>query len=75
MSTVRRTPPVREYRCGRCNRQFKTGEERLHSEWSGLSYCTDINACGRRAKSFVDRAPIVWRNIDLPARLRRARRT
>jgi hypothetical protein len=54
-------PPKRVYRCGRCNRDFKTGEDRLHSEWSGLSYCIDIGLCAKRARRFTGRLPIVWR--------------
>jgi DNA-directed RNA polymerase subunit RPC12/RpoP len=52
------TPPVRIYRCGRCNRAFKPDEERVHSSHSRLSYCTDLDACGRRAKSWMDRPEI-----------------
>lgn len=55
-------PPRRVYRCGRCNRAFKTGEERLSSQWSGLSYCLDIDACGRRASRWSGRPDIVWRD-------------
>lgn len=54
-------PPQRVYCCGRCNRRFKTGEERIHSEWSGLSYCVDIDACGKRSARFVGRPEIIWR--------------
>jgi hypothetical protein len=55
------TPPVRVYCCARCGLQFKKGEERLHSEWSGNSYCINVDACARRARRFTGRVPIVWR--------------
>jgi hypothetical protein len=54
------TPPVRVYRCGRCNRPFKADEQRTHSVWSGLSYCVNLDACGKRAKTYVDRQPMRW---------------
>lgn len=61
----------RVYRCGRCNRAFKKGEERLHSDWSGLSYCTDIAGCSRRAPRFKDRPEIEWRSPKVLIRRRR----
>lgn len=53
--------PKRVYCCARCGREFKTGEDRLHSEWSGNSYCTNVDTCGKRARKFTERAPITWR--------------
>jgi hypothetical protein len=52
--------PKRVY-CCRCGREFKTGEERIHSDWSGNSYCIAIDACSRRARRFTGRVPISWR--------------
>jgi hypothetical protein len=59
------SPPKRVYCCARCGRQFKPEEERTHSAWSGNSYCANVDACGRRAKKFTGRVPIVWR-VPIP---------
>jgi len=69
-------PPKRVFRCGRCNRAFTPGEERVHSEWSGLSYCISVDACGRRAVRFKSRPEMTWKRSAIgaslpPVRLRR----
>jgi len=54
-------PPKRVYCCARCGKKFKAGEERLHSDWSGNSYCTNLDTCAARARRYTGRVEIVWR--------------
>jgi hypothetical protein len=41
------TTSIRSHRCHRCNKRLSTW---LYSQWTRERYCTDLEACAKRAR-------------------------
>jgi hypothetical protein len=40
---------MKSYHCDHCGRRLKP-DQWIYSRWTGSRYCTDLNACTKRAK-------------------------